>query len=196
MASLSDYYKDLLIWESIPHTELVYAWDKTLISKIEKDFRSSIQTKNIIGLKCSIITGSTNQSIGNQVEEHSMPVIALGIKGFSLSKCSGAGYPDQLLTELSSALRIPLEVKATSDWNPNDSNRRVLTSSSEKIRKQFSEPIHHLLFTLLYKIETGLAVIEHMRLDFLEPTTPVSVRLEASINHKILSHGTPASFVI
>ena len=89
-----------------------------------------------------------------------------------------------------------LEVKATSDWNPNDSNRRVITSSSEKIRKQFSEPIHHLLFTLLYKIETGFAVIEHMRLDFLEPTTPVSVRLEASVNHKLLSHGTPASFVI
>ncbi len=196
MASLSDYYCDLLVWENIPHTELVHAWDTALITKIEKDIRVSIQSKGVIGLKCPIRAGSTNQSIGNQVEEHAIPIVAQGINSFSLSKCSGSGYPDRLLTELSSKLRIPLEVKATSDWNPNDSNRRVLTSSSVKIRSRFTKPIYHLLFTLLYRIETGFAVVEHIRLDFLEPTTPVSVRLEASVNHKILSHGTHTSFII
>ena len=30
-------------------------------------------------------------------------------------------------------------------------------------------------------------VIDRVRLDFFEPTTPVNVRLEASVSHKILA---------
>lgn len=196
MATLSDYYKDLLVWEGIPDRQLVNPWPATLIKAIEQDMRASIITGKIIGLPCPIRDGSTNQSIGNQVEEHAIPALAENLGMFRLCKCSGAGYPDQVLTEISSGLRMPLEVKATSDWNPSDSNRRVLTSSSEKIRRAFTAPIHHLLLTLLYKINASSAIMEHVRLDFLEPVTPVSVRLEASVNHKILAHGTHTSIVV
>lgn len=196
MANLKDYYKDLLVWEDVPHVELVHSWPPELVDRIILTIRHSASRGNLIGLRCPIRANSTNQSIGNQVEEHAIPLLAMNISDFALGKCSGAGYPDQVLTCNLSGLKVPLEVKATSDWNPNDSNRRVLTSSSEKIRKQFAPPIHHLLLTMLYTVNQSDAVVDHIRLDFLEPTTQVSVRLEASVNHKILSHGTHTSIVI
>lgn len=196
MANLKDYYKDLLVWEDIPHIELIHSWPPELVKRVVLTLRHSAKLGNLIGLRCPIRKGSTNQSIGNQVEEHVIPILAGNISDFALGKCSGAGYPDQVLTCIQSGLKIPLEVKATSDWNPNDSNRRVLTSSSDKIRKEFTPPIHHLLLTMLYKVSRSDAIVEHIRLDFLEPTTSVSVRLEASVNHKILSHGTHTSIVI
>lgn len=196
MSTLKDYYKDLLIWEDVPHTQLVDVWPDALISEIETSIRTSVRDDAIIGLACPIKPESTNQSIGNQVEGFVLPRLAQNLSLFRLDKCPGSGYPDQLLIQIATQLKIPLEVKATSDWNPNDSNRRVLTSSSKKLRKQFVVPIYHVLFTILYKINNLFAIVEHVRLDFLEPTTTVSVRLEASVNHKILSHATHTSFII
>ncbi|MEK6564905.1 MAG: hypothetical protein AABZ65_07775 [Candidatus Omnitrophota bacterium] len=196
MATLKNYYKDLLVWEEIPHIELVNAWPPKLITKIKSDIRQAVNSGSIIGLRCSLRPHSSNQSIGNQVEDKTLPILSDKMLKFDLGKCSGAGYPDRVLTQKKTRLRIPLEVKATSDWNPNDSNRRVLTSSSEKIRKEFKSPIHHLLLTVLYHKKGDVVIVEHIRLDFLEPTTSVSVRLEASVNHKILSYGTHTSFTI
>ena len=86
--------------------------------------------------------------------------------------------------------------QATGNWNPGDSNRRVLTSSSEKLRSHFCSPIHHLLLTVVYTRGNTSATIQAFRLDFLEPTTTVNVRLEASVNHKILEHDPHHSRVI
>jgi hypothetical protein len=87
-------------------------------------------------------------------------------------------------------LKVALEMKATSQWNPADSNRRVLTSSSAKIRNNFCPPIYHLNCTVMYDpSDSDAATINALRLDFLQPTTLVNVRLEASVNHKILSSG-------
>jgi len=94
-----------------------------------------------------------------------------------------------MLIQRVTGLHIPLEVKATSNWNERDANRRVLTSSSKKLRAQFSDPIHHLLLTVLYSQNQSWVKIDTIRLDFLEPTTTVNVRLEASVNHKILANG-------
>ena len=93
---------------------------------------------------------------------------------------------------------MPLEMKATANWDEKDANRRVLTSSSKKLQDQFSGPIYHLLLTVLYSEHTDedLVLIDAIRLDFLEPTTPVSVRLEASVNHKILATGNHYSKII
>ena len=92
---------------------------------------------------------------------------------------------------------MPLEFKASRDWNPNDANRRVLTSSSKKLREQFPAPIHHLLLTVLYfPASPRYVVIKALRLDFLEPSTAVNVRLEASVNHKILANGPHHSKII
>ncbi len=106
----------------------------------------------------------------------------------------GAGYPDKTLENDSTGETYPLEFKATSDWNPRDSNRRVLTSSSTKVRRMFSEPIYHLLATVVYSRNSH--TIENLRLDFLDPENSVSVRLEASVNHKLLSQGSHFSITI
>ena len=94
-------------------------------------------------MRCPIRVNSTNQSIGNQVEHHATHVIGGNISDFALGKYSGAGYPDQVLTCNQSDVKIALEVNATSDWKANDAQRQVITSTSEKHRKQFSPPIHH-----------------------------------------------------
>lgn len=141
------------------------------------------------GCFCPIVAGSTNQSIGNQVEVFTVGALAPHLTSFRLGPCAGKGYPDKMLTQAGSHLAIPMEMKATSDWNPRDSNRRVLTSSSAKLRSEFHTPIHHLLATVIYSVVPSGVRIDRLRLDFLEPSTEVSVRLEASVNHKILSTG-------
>ena len=104
---------------------------------------------------------------------------------------------DEILhKELATGRIFPFEVKATGQWNRSDSNRRVLTSSSKKLRETFREPINHLLVTILYKKSSGRYRVEGIRLDFLEPTTQVNVRLEASVNHRILDGGTHHSKII
>jgi len=91
---------------------------------------------------------------------------------------------------------IAFELKATSDWDPKGTNRIVLTSSSKKLRdpKFFSPPICHLLCTAQY--DRTSAVVNWLRLDFLEPTTEVNVRFEASVNHKILAAGSHQKITI
>ena len=116
------------------------------------------------------------------------------IEAVARTQLKGAGYPDQVLS--SAAARMPMEIKATGDWNPRDSNRRVLTSSSTKLREQFQSPIFHLLCTVLYAERANAVRVEALRLDFLEPSTAVSVRLEASVSHKLLSQAPHHSVVI
>src|SRR5206468_5925978 len=86
-------------------------------------------------------TGSTNQSIGNQAEMFFVERLDGSLQRFGILSCPGHGYPDKQLHDLSSGRRFPLELKATSQWNPSDSNRRVLTSSSGKLRSNFVAPV-------------------------------------------------------
>ncbi len=196
MATLADYYRDLLAWEEIPFVSLIERWPAELILEIEEDFRLAAASSGIKGVSCPIRSGSTNQSIGNQVEEFTVLRLTPHTTRFKILSCSGSGYPDKTLVQGSSGLKIAFEIKATSDWNPADSNRRVLTSSSDKIRRAFKTPIYHLLCTLLYTVQPDSARIDAVRLDFIEPTTSVNVRLEASVNHKILASGPHKSIMI
>lgn len=208
MSTLRKYYQDLLSWEQLyrepveqqpdrlressrgqQHRELVAQWPQTLRESIESAFVNAVSNSALKGSVCSLNPGSSNQSIGNQVEDYTIQRLNARISEFSISRCSGPGYPDQILIQTDIDLRIPLEVKATSNWNERDTNRRVLTSSSKKLRAEFNEPIYHLLLTILYSQSGDSATINAIRLDFLEPTTPVNVRLEASVNHKILAAG-------
>lgn len=196
MSSLADYYKDLLNWEGVPFQALVEAWPPALIDEIKTDFAAAVDASNIKHTPCPIRDRSSNQSIGNQVEEFTIGRLDSHTSAFAIAPCSGAGYPDRILLRRACRTKIVLEFKATSDWNPADSNRRVLTSSSDKIRRCFVPPIHHLLCTVLYRIAPTSAEIHAIRLDFLEPHTPVNVRLEASVNHRILATGSHSSIVI
>jgi len=172
------------------------SWPPALRSAIEIDLVNAASLSGLIGAFCAIHLGSSNQSVGNQVEAFTVGILSLHLLGYRLLPCSGAGYPDKMIIERGSNLAIPLEMKATSDWNPRDSNRRVLTSSSTNLRAQVVTSIHYLLATVIYSPVPNGVRIYHLRLDFLEPTTPVSVRLEASVNHRILANGSHHSRVI
>ena len=228
MANLKDFFRDLLNWEEqqiyesmdeIPQElrnkvgviyedadlkskqrslELIHQWPQELRDTIVSAFKNAVSEASVKGSVCPLTPGSSNQSIGNQVEKYIVQKLGGVISRFSISKCRGSGYPDQVLIQQTTGLRIPLEMKATANWDEKDANRRVLTSSSKKLRDQFSGPIYHLLLTALYSEQTDedLVAIDAIRLDFLEPTTPVSVRLEASVNHKILATGNHYSKII
>lgn len=110
-----------------------------------------------------------------------------------INACAGAGYPDNFLsiTKGNKTTNYCLEFKATSDWNPKDSNRRVLFSSTKKLRDKISKKLIpanplHILLTIQYSKSSGK--IEGLRIDFLDPTTQINTRLEASTTHKLL-HG-------
>ncbi len=192
--TFSEFYLELQKRECHEPRLLVDAWPAALSDEIATDFTHAASLQALKGSVCPIRAGSSNQSIGNQVEAFVVPKLVAGLRKYHLEKCRGAGYPDQQLR--SNDLLIPLELKATSDWNPSDSNRRVLTSSSEKLRKYFQSPIYHLLCTVLYTDVAGGTRIDALRLDFLEPDSPVSVRLEVSVNHKLLATGKHKSVTI
>ena len=191
MANLKDFFRDLLNWERQQFRELIHQWPQELRETVMLTFEEAVSETSVKGSVCPIEPNSTNQSVGNQVEKYIVPKLDSGLLGFSISKCHGSGYPDQILIQHTPKLHIPLEMKATSKWNEKDCNRRVLTSSSKKLRRQFSAPIYHLLLTVLYskQDDEDFAIIDRIRLDFIEPTTTVNVRLEASVNHKILAGG-------
>lgn len=221
MANLRDFFRDLLNWEGQQSNqsghqwtqelreavapvfentiseagqqecELIHQWPQELRNAIVSAFENAVSESSVKGSICPIPLGTTNQAIGNKVEEYIVPKLDSALSDFLISKCRGSGYPDQILIQQSTKLHMPLEMKATAGWDEKDSNRRVLTSSSKKLRAQFSEPIYHLLLTVLYskQDDEDFATIDTIRLDFLEPTTPVNVRLEVSVSHKLLADG-------
>ena len=134
----------------------------------------------------------SNQALGNLMHKHFVEEFnKYAPANVQITACRGAGYPDNFLsiTKSDKTKNYCLEFKATSDWNPKDSNRRVLMSSTTKIRKKISEKLIppnplHILITIKYAKSSGK--IERVRLDFLDPTTEVNTRLEASTTHKLL----------
>ena len=189
MPNLQDFFRDLLNWKGQQYRELIHPWDRDLRDSIVLAFEKSVSESSVKGSICPIPPETTNQSIGNKVEEYIVPILDKSLSGFSIFNCRGPGYPDQTLIQQSTNLHIPLEMKATANWNEKDTIRRVLTSSSQKLRAQFSEPIHHLLLTVFYSQQEEVSVTIDAILDFLEPTTLVNVRFEDSVSHKILADG-------
>ena len=196
MSSFERYYQDLLEWEGVQSIPLIAAWNEIDVQSIGNDFSNAILASNIYNLAVPVRGGSTNQSIGNQIEEFLVSSITRHLERFEIRSCSGHGYPDRELREKATRRRFPLEFKATSRWNPSDTNRCVLTSSSTKLRENFAAPINHLLVTVCYDASAALHRIFRVRLDFIQPGTEVNVRLEASVNHKILNLGAHPKRVI
>lgn len=194
MNTFSGYYDDLQKWEDIEPVDLVASWPPELVDELKAQWSEAVRASGLSEKSCAIRGGSSNQSIGNQVEEFLIQMLAPHWNHTILERCSGAGYPDRRM--IINSVPVALEMKATSDWNPGDSNRRVLTSSTQKLRAQFKPPIYHLLCTSFYRLENGSAFIHNVRLDFLEPDTLVNVRLEASVSHKLLSQSPHATLLI
>jgi hypothetical protein len=83
-----------------------------------------------------------------------------------------------------------LEFKATRRYRPKSTSRIVLTSSSGKIRRLFRAPVCHFLVTICYGRSGGRGWVTEARLGFLQPDTRVNVRLEASVNRRLLSNNS------
>ncbi len=97
MSNLYDYYKDLLRWEGQKDRQLVNQWPQDLRDAVVEAFVDAVLKSSIKGSVCPIKPNSTNQSIGNQVEKYTITKLKSAILGFSISDCSGAGYPDKML---------------------------------------------------------------------------------------------------
>ncbi len=112
---------------------------------------------------------------------------------YSLGDCPGNGYPDKILKRLRDGRQFAFELKAKTGFDPADGHRVVLTSTGKKLRRNFGpdSPICHVLATVFYSRSRDGSrwkiAVEGLRLDFLSPATPVEVRWEASVSHRLLS---------
>jgi hypothetical protein len=193
-----DYYLRLQEFEGETPVELIAPWQPELIEVIHADFNAAIQTGVLHGASVRIPARTSNQSIGNKVADFAAARIDAALQQFRIEGCSGHGYPDRVLRRLADDRCYPTELKATSAWDPADSNRRVITSSSAKLRRQFTPPINHLLITFSYVLntETEQADITAVRMDFVQPDTIVNIRLEASVSHRLLAEGRHRHFTL
>jgi hypothetical protein len=193
---LVDFYRELQRREGFEVAELIAEWEDTAIDEITSDFRTALARSQITQQVVPIRPGSSNQSIGNQVADFFTLQFPAFLTEHVIRACAGAGYPDKILVRRRDNRAYPLELKATSGWNAADSNRRVLTSSSRKLRQQFRPPINHLLATILYAQRGNDWLISSLRLDFIGPNTLVNIRLEASVSHRLLAQATHRSATI
>jgi hypothetical protein len=193
---IAEYYNELQRREGLGPVELVAEWAQADTDAISGAFRNAFAGSRIIEQTIPIRPGSTNQSIGNQVADFFVPVINRHLQQYRIDACPGGGYPDKILVEIASRRIFPFELKATSTWDVADSNRRVLTSSSRKLRLRFPGAVNHVLATMLYTTGAGVSRVQSLRLDFIEPGTLVNIRLEASVSHRLLAEATHRSTTI
>lgn len=195
MPRFDDYLDELQVYSGLQARPLISPWNANIATAAQAAISQAIQTQGYIGWQMPNFTGS-NQSLGNKAAAAFLAKIAPAFtNAFRIEMAPGKGYPDTILTI--QGQRHFLEFKATSDWDPNDGNRRVLTSSPLKMRALISagsveDPPAHAVATVLY--QNGGAIVEGFRLDFLDPASPMNIRLEASTSHKLLAGGNHTSW--
>lgn len=194
MSNFDDYYNDLAAWEQNPAVPLIAAWNADDVQNVITAFQAAFQACSFATSLLGIPPGTTNQSIGNKVAEFFTSHMYGDLGAFRIEDCSGAGYPDKQLREVGPGPMFICKIKATSHLNLTDSNRIVLTGSSEKLRRKFRPPLHRLLVTACYVDHNGQLQIQTTRLDFLEPTTPANVRFEASVSQRLLAQAAHKNF--
>lgn len=169
---------------------LIRAWENEEVDSISREISNAICTSRLIGSKIDGLRG-TNQSKGNQVEKYLVSKINCHCgESNRIIDAPGNGYPDRIFRVNSK--RYFMEIKATSKWSGQNSQRRVLTATPEKMRKLINQnlvdnPPAHLICTVIYS-ETS-SCIDKIRLDFIHPKTEIDVRFEASTSQKRLEIG-------
>ena len=91
--TFAEFYNELQKREGHEPLPLVDAWPASLIDEIAQELAAAIGSQAIKGSVCPLREGSSNQSVGNQVEAFVMPKLMLGLKAFRLEKCKGADTP-------------------------------------------------------------------------------------------------------
>jgi hypothetical protein len=196
MDDLEDYFGRLATWERLPMLPLVARWELADVNGIEEDFQEAYRLAGFAARFLEVEDDVSNQSIGNKVAEFFVEAVGRHLRSHRIEPCRGPGYPDKKLVRVADGRVFALEMKATSHFNRNDSNRIVLTCSSRKLRADFQAPINHALATVCYVKRGNQIAVEHLRLDFLDPDTPVDMRLEGSVSQKGLARGAQASITL
>jgi len=166
------------------------AWRDEEIRSIISSMNNAVQGSQIIGSTIANLIG-TNQSKGNQVEKYLVSQLSNQWNaGRGIFDAPGKGYPDRIFVV--EGCRSFLEIKATSNWNENDSNRRVLTAKPGKMRnliisETVDKPPAHLICTIVYsEMKSNIISIS---MDFIGPDTEIDVRFESSTSQKRLTNG-------
>jgi len=176
-----------------PGESLISTWTNS--SKIAA--QKQIEDLSVIIIGRKVIGGKTNQSTGNRFEKLVKDVLAVETgKQIRMIKSGKTGYPDVFLKISGVKGNVAMEIKATSNWNPKDSNRRVLLSSTSRLNEFVTKnptlPLFHAVVTLEY--DALSFTVERVRLHFLQPSSQIQVRLEASTSQKLLSSVTGILF--
>jgi hypothetical protein len=170
--------------------QLIRDWKHEEIQSVIENMNNAIRSSEIIGSQITDLKG-TNQSKGNQVENYLVSKLSdKWIPGNGIYDAPGRGYPDRIFKV--GTRRFLMEIKATSNWKNDDSIRRVLTATPEKMRKlieseKVDRPPAHIICTIVYSEITS--TVSSIRTDFINRDTEIDVRFEASTSQKRLTNG-------
>lgn len=176
-----------------PIRDLIHPWAKPRRQQVEAAFR---QLQKAVSAR-QPVTGSvaTAQELGSTGESET-DLLLSGLPGFTIKPAPGCGYPDRLLLPQAEAHNpIALEVKTSFQWDPDDTIRVVLASSTTKLRNLFrAAPINHLIvFLQINKAPPHL--LTRVRLFFLPPDFEVNLRLEAHTNKATLNESANSVYL-
>ena len=150
MSTFQNYFNELAIREGKPAVQ-VLPWDPNYKEQIKRDFTAAIET---CACNTSPLRGlrlASKQTVGNKMARFLSRRLNAHLKQFKIGDCEGPGYPDRRLVHLEDKQEFALEFKATGElFDPEDMNRMVLISSSEKLRRRFPDPVSHLLVAVCY----------------------------------------------
>jgi hypothetical protein len=194
MNNLGDYFCELTGREGKPVSKLASRWQRSEISSIARCVRSAFQRSGFDREPLRVSSKVSGPAMGNKLADYFATQLDRQLRIFKIQRCAGQGYPDRRLLRVRNKRSYALELKATRSFEPKSTHRVILTCSSGKLQRHFVAPINHLLLTVFYRKKGNRIWIQNFRLDFLEPTTKVNVRLEASVSHHLLANSPHPSF--
>ena len=194
---LKDYFDRLLADRDLDPQCLIRDWTDGEVRIVRAAIKKAVNNASYIGKRmCG--PNVTNQAIGNESEKFFVRQVNPHLNDAieSPERC-GQGYPDKVIKIGNK--RYCMEFKATSSWDDSDSNRRVLTSSPDRLLKLIKNekvdiPPAHLVGTVLYNKQKR--TVTKFRVDFIGPDTEVNVRFEASTTQQLLSQDSHKFFTI
>lgn len=172
----------------LPSMTLIRAWTPQEIAAVEAALRAAVAASGVVNSAIPNFVG-TNQSKGNKAADHFLAVVTPHLPAQAqIVFANGGGYPDRIFRL--GQVGYCFEFKATSNWQNGDSNRRVLTGTPTKMRRlvnlgTIGNPPAHLICTVLYS--EANSTVTGVRLDFLDPSSIVNIRLEASTSQRLLA---------
>jgi hypothetical protein len=198
--NLRGFYLMLAGLEGQRTAELVSVWHPSEVVRVTRAFRLAFNRSQFARHWFPVRRSISAPALGNLVAEAFIDRINRHLPRYVINDLTGNGYPDRLLLRLPSLLGCALEIKAASAWNVDNWQRIVLTSASGKLRRHFKRlrgsRVCHLLLTIFFSRQGDHARIYGLRLDFLQPTSCVQTRYEASMSQHMLAKGKhPVRFV-